>query len=229
MQIKENLEALYENMEIAAAKAGRSRQEIELVVVTKTVEAERIQEIVDLGVTDLGENRVQEFLSKVDVIRGDVRWHIIGRLQKNKVKYIIERTKLVHSLCDLGVAQEMQRLCEKRGAAMDCLIELNVAGEESKAGLAPGELAEFLDKVAPLNRVHIKGLMTVAPIAQNPEDVRGYFASMKKLFDHLAAQKRPGFEMRYLSMGMTGDYKVAIEEGANMIRVGSALFGKRNY
>ena len=227
MSIRENLQKVEESIAKSAAVSGRKAEDVTLIAVSKTIDVERILEAYEAGVRQLGENRVQEMMGKQPQLPPDIGWHLIGQLQKNKVKYIIDKVKLVHSLCSLSVAQEMQRLLEKRDTALDCLIEINIAGEETKSGLSAQELPAFLEQIAPLDRVHIKGLMTVAPFAENPEEVRKYFAEMRGLFDKLSG--RAGLEMKYLSMGMSGDYNVAIEEGANMVRVGTAIFGHRNY
>jgi len=228
MDIRENLSVIYENMEKSAARSGRGREDITLVCVTKTVSPQRIREAVALGERELGENRVQELLSKYDSIDG-ANWHLIGQLQRNKIKYILDKVKLVHSLCSLSVAEEMQRLCLKRDTHLDCLIEVNIAKEETKSGLEEEEILDFIDRIAPLDRVRVRGLMTVAPFVEDPEEVRSCFAAMRHWFERLSGRSSPSFQMEYLSMGMSGDYTVAIEEGANMIRLGSSIFGHRNY
>lgn len=225
--IKDNLEAVRQRIAASARRVGRDPGQVTLVAVTKTHPPQMIEEAVAAGALDLGENRVQELMSKIDLLPKNVRWHLIGQLQKNKVKYIIDKVELVHSLCSLSVAAEMQRLCEKRDTSIDCLIELNLAGEASKSGLLAGEIPAFLEAIAPYDRVHVRGLMTVAPIARDPEEVRPVFAAMRGWFTRLAEQQRGNLRMEVLSMGMSGDYTVAVEEGATMVRVGSAIFGSR--
>lgn len=229
MSIERNISEINKRVEAAAIRSGRSREDILLLAVSKTVDVDRIRQAVDSGLRVLGENRVQELMSKYDVINRDVDWHLIGTLQKNKVKYIIDKVKLVHSLCSMSVANEMQRLCEKNNTYIDVLIEVNVTGEESKSGIPIGEVQHFIDELRHLDRVKVKGLMTIAMYSPNPEDARPCFKELKHLFDELKAVCRDNFEMKYLSMGMSGDFEVAIEEGANMVRVGSAIFGERIY
>lgn len=223
-----NLETVKENIALAAQRAGRKESDIDLLAVTKTIPIERIKIVEDLGMHRFGENRVQEFLKKCDFFTKKTSWDIIGRLQSNKVKYIIEKINLVHSLCTKSTATEMQRLCLVKDTYIDCLVEVNVGAEGSKDGLDLSELPYFLDEIAPLDRVRVKGLMTVAPFAYDAEEVRPIFRSLKKQFDMLSARKADNFEMRHLSMGMSGDYAVAIEEGATIVRVGSAIFGSRS-
>lgn len=229
MSIKENIADIEEKIAAAAKRAGRDPKEITLLAVTKTVDLPRIREAVDAGLCELGENRVQEFMSKCDDIERNVNWHIIGTLQKNKIKYIINKVKLVHSLCSVSVAEEMQRLCEKNNTHIDVLIEVNVTGEESKSGIPILEIRAFINSISKLDRVHVKGLMTIARYSPDPEDARPCFKELKGLFEELKDRKEENFEMKYLSMGMSGDYEVAIEEGANIVRVGSAIFGERVY
>lgn len=226
--IARNLETIKANIARAAERSGRSESDIDLLVVTKTIPVERIKIVEELGIYRFGENRVQEFLKKCDFFTKKTSWDIIGRLQSNKVKYIIDNVNLVHSLCTKSTATEMQRLCQVKDTYIDCLVEVNVGAEDSKDGLSLSELPYFLDEIAPLDRVRVKGLMTVAPFAFDAEEVRPVFRSLKKQFDMLSARKADNFEMRHLSMGMSGDYEVAIEEGATIVRVGSAIFGSRS-
>ena len=229
MSIENNIEEVKKRIELAAKRANRDPKDVLLLAVTKTVDLQRIRQAVDSGLTELGENRVQEMISKYEEIDRKVDWHLIGTLQKNKVKYIINKVKLVHSLCTLSVAQEMQRLCEKNDTHIDTLIEVNVTGEESKSGVPIAEARKFIDSLADLDRVHVKGLMTIARYSPDPEESRPCFKELKDLFEELKPMKSENFEMKYLSMGMSGDFEVAIEEGANIVRVGSAIFGERVY
>ena len=193
----------------------------------KTVEVERIRQALAAGACDLGENRVQEMMEKMPQLPENVRWHMIGRLQKNKVKYIIGKTELIHSLCSLEVAQEIQRLSLKNQVWTDCLVQINIGREESKAGIEAEQLPAFLQAVSEMDHIRIRGLMAIAPIVDEPEQARPYFARMKQLFDGLEENEQ--VSRQWLSMGMSGDYQVAIEEGANLVRIGSSIFGQRDY
>lgn len=215
-----------------AIRAARERspcntQDVKLIAVTKTVPVERIREAVDNGILDLGENRVQELLDKVDHFSADVRWHLIGHLQTNKVKYIIDRIAMIHSLDSLRLAEEI----EKRSAAVNrvtpVLVQVNMAGEETKYGLRPEEVPDFLQEVSRLSHLSVQGLMTVAPFVSDAEENRPVFRRMRELQLNMAKQALPHVEMRELSMGMSNDYVIAVEEGATMVRVGSSLFGAR--
>lgn len=227
--IKNNLLEIQDKIATAAKKAGRSPEDILLLCVTKTVPADRIMQAYNCGYKAFGENRVQEYLSKVDVLPEDAQWHIIGRLQRNKIKYIAGKVTLVHSLCAENVAEEMQRICTLRDTGMDCLVEVNVTGEESKDGVEPEKLEAFLETVSNFDRIRIKGLMTIGRYSPNPEDARNVFCELREIFEKWSMVKNDHFEMKYLSMGMSGDYQVAIEEGSNIVRVGSAIFGDRIY
>ena len=209
------------------AKSGRSPEEIRLVAVSKTVEVERIRQALEAGACDLGENRVQELMEKMPQLPENVRWHMIGRLQKNKVKYIIGKTELIHSLCSLEVAQEIQRLSLRDQVWTDCLVQVNIGREASKAGVEAEQLPAFLQAVSGLDHIRIRGLMAIAPMVDEPEQARPYFARMKQLFDNL--EENAQVRRQWLSMGMSGDYQVAIEEGANLVRIGSSIFGQRDY
>ncbi len=227
--IKENLEEIRLNIKKAAEKSGRKPEDIMLLGVTKTVDCERIQELVDLGVKELGENRVQELMSKIDVIKGDVNWHLIGSLQTNKVKYIIGKVKLIHSVDSVHLAEEISRRSLKSGLVTDILLEVNAAGEESKHGFSPSELEETLNKIREFKGIRVKGLMTVAPYDENPDNNRVYFKKMRELFVDIKAKNCDNIDMTFLSMGMTNDYIEAIEEGADIVRIGTGIFGERNY
>jgi hypothetical protein len=223
-----NLETVRKKIVQAAGSAGRDPREITLIGVSKTVPAERVREAVELGVLDLGENRVQGATEKMDLLPGlGIRWHFIGSLQTNKVKYILPRVKLIHSLDRFSLAKELHARAEKLNLQANCLVEVNVAGEASKSGLSPDEVPDFVRSVvSEYPRVKIAGLMTVAPYAEDPEQVRCYFRQLKLLFDRLA-QAADGYSMTHLSMGMSNDYPVAIAEGATMVRIGTAIFGRR--
>ncbi len=189
---------------------------------------DRISEAIDLGLRNIGENRPQELMRKYDIIGSRANFHMIGHLQTNKVKYIIDKVSLIHSLDRLSLAEELQKRACKLGIIVNALIQVNIAEEDSKFGLKINEVVPFLNKVMEFDKIKIKGLMTIAPYAEDPEDVRWVFRDLRKLKEHIANMNLKNVEMNILSMGMTNDYKIAIEEGANMIRIGTGLFGKRN-
>lgn len=198
-----------------------------LIAVTKTHGPERINPLKDAGVLDIGENRVQEWLEKQDLVDSAFRLHIIGQLQSNKVKYIIERACLIHSLDRASLAEEIDRQARRAGKRMQALVEVNIAGEDSKAGLPPAEVAPFIRQFAKAPGLCIAGLMTVLPQSADPERVRPWCREMRRMFDELRGQRVEGADIRHLSMGMSGDFEVAAQEGATMVRVGSAIFGAR--
>ncbi|AEE96537.1 YggS family pyridoxal phosphate-dependent enzyme [Mahella australiensis] len=225
--IASNIDRVKERIKKAAERSGRSVDDIVLIAVTKTVDVERIKAAVNYGIKDLGENRVQELTAKYPYISDDVRWHMIGRLQTNKVKYIIDRVSLIHSVDSLKLLKEIDKRSEIANRMMDILIEVNVAGEASKGGVAVEDVIDFVKQSAVFENIRIKGLMTVAPQTDDPEIVRPYFAQMKELSFKIEKLKLDNVEMKYLSMGMSGDFEVAIEEGSNMVRIGTAIFGER--
>lgn len=227
MDIIKNFNKVKEEIAIAAAKSNRCGSDISLIVVSKNQSVEKIRPIVEENHFILGENRVQELLDKYEQLPPEVEWHLIGHLQRNKVKYITDKVKLIHSLDSLQLAAEINKRMEKTNKVMNCLIQVNVAQEESKFGISVGELFSFVEEVAKFKNLKIKGLMTIAPEVENPEDVRPVFRELKGLFDNLKDVHIPSVDIEYLSMGMTNDYKVAIEEGANIVRIGSAIFGPR--
>lgn len=226
--ISKNLEAIKKKIEVAAIKSGRLPEDIKLLAVSKTIAPEIIQQAIDLGLTELGENKVQEIMNKYDLLP-QAQWHLIGHLQTNKVKYIIDKVKLIHSVDSVKLAQEISKRAVQAGITMNVLVEINIGNEESKHGV-PIEQAEALAvEISKLDNITVKGLMTVAPFVENPEENRKYFKQMKNLFIDIASKNYNNIFMEYLSMGMTNDYEIAIEEGANIVRIGTGLFGKRNY
>lgn len=227
-QIAKNLEELHKEIEIAAGKAGRNPEEIKLVAVTKTVELERIREALEAGVNVIGENRVQEARSKYEHLPQNIEWHLIGSLQTNKVKQAVQMFDLIHSVDRAPLAEEISKQSLKLDKIMNILIQINISGEESKHGAALAEAEELVRYAAALPGVKVKGLMTIAPFVDDPEETRLVFRGLKKVQEELQAKNIPGAELNYLSMGMTNDFMVAIEEGANIIRVGSGIFGERN-
>lgn len=227
--IKNNISAIKEEIKQACLKAGRSPEEITIIAVTKTIDVERINYAVDCGLSNLGENKVQEIMDKYDTVAKGVKWNLIGHLQTNKVKYIIDKVELIHSVDSVKLAEEISRRAEKNNLIKDVLVQINVAMEETKFGINIEDAVDFVKSASVFKNIRIKGLMTIAPNYEDVEKVRPVFRQLKKKFDELAQMNIPNTEMKYLSMGMSNDYSIAIEEGANMIRVGTAIFGKRNY
>ena len=227
MSIKENLELVNARIAAAAEKSGRSKSDIKLIAVTKTHPAEMINEAVKCGITDIGENKPQEVRDKFDSVL-PVNWHLIGHLQSNKIKYIINRCCMIHSVDSIKLMDEIEQAALKHEKDMDILIQVNISGEESKQGIAPSELDDILSHAGHLTKVHVRGLMTIIPKAENG-DVNLHFANMKKLFDETKKKHYNNVSMDELSMGMSGDFEAAVEHGATMVRVGSAIFGARNY
>jgi pyridoxal phosphate enzyme (YggS family) len=226
--IRHNCERINERIAAAAIRAGRNQGDVKLIAVSKTVEAAFVKKALEYGITDLGENRVQELCDKADIIGMKCNWHLIGHLQTNKVKYIIDRIAMIHSLDSLELAAEIQKRAEKAAKRIEVLVQVNVAAEDSKFGIRPEETVEFINKLAKMGNIKVKGLMTIAPLAENPEDVRWVFANLRKLLIDITKENIDNINMDYLSMGMTNDFEVAIEEGSNMVRIGTAIFGKRN-
>jgi len=226
-----NLLEIQENIARAARKAGRRPEDITLVGVTKTIPPERIKEALALGVSNFGENRVQEFLSKYEEVIDKnltTNWHMIGHLQTNKVRFIIDKVKLIHSVDSLRLAQKINKCAEQNKCKINVLIEINIANENTKQGVLPENAMEFIEQIHQLSNIHTNGLMCIAPYVEDPEENRIHFKKMYKLFVDIQQKKMHNVDMHFLSMGMTGDYQVAIEEGANIIRVGTGLFGHRN-
>ena len=229
INLAENLKNVEETVKKAASLSGRDLKDITLVAVSKTKPAEMIKEVYDLGIRDFGENRVQEIVEKYPVLPSDIRWHLIGHLQTNKVKYIIDKVCMIHSVDSLKLAQEISRQAVKKNVTMPVLIEVNVAGEETKFGVKPSETEELIRQIARLPQIEVKGLMTVAPIVANPEENSGCFSALQQLFVDISGKNIDNVNMDCLSMGMSGDYSVAIKEGATHIRVGTGIFGARQY
>lgn len=224
-----NLEEVKNKISITAQKAGKSEKEITLIAVSKTKPVSMLQEVYDLGVRDFGENKVQEIMEKYALLPSDIRWHMIGHLQRNKVKYIIDKVSLIHSVDSLRLAEEIDKEAKKHQLIMPILIQVNIAEEESKFGLSSLEILEEIKKISRLSHVRIKGLMTVAPFVENGEDNRKYFKLMKQLSVDIMKENIDNVCMDIISMGMTGDFQTAIEEGSTMVRIGTAIFGERNY
>lgn len=227
MDIKENLEKVKVRLEAAARESGRAPDAVKLIAVTKTYPVEMMNEAIELGVTDVGENKPQEVRDKFDQVL-PVRWHLIGHLQINKVKYIIDRCCMIHSVDSIKLIDEIERLAVAHDKDMDILIQVNISGEESKSGIEPKELDEILRYAAGLKRTHIKGLMTIAPKAEFG-DAEVHFRNMKRLFDETKEKHYDNVVMEELSMGMSGDFEAAVRCGSTMVRIGSAIFGARDY
>ena len=213
----------------AASKAGKDPKDILLLAVSKTIDVPTIQEAVSIGMTSLGENKVQEILDKYEHFGKDVNWHLIGHLQTNKVKYIIDKVVLIHSVDSLKLANEIEKRAAQHNLTAEILIEVNMEKEASKFGVRPEDVYDLVCEISNLSHIRVKGLMTVAPFVENPEDNRDCFRKMRQLLVDINTKNINNVCMDILSMGMTGDYEVAIEEGATIVRVGTGIFGRRNY
>ena len=227
--VKENLKEVEEKITAACERAGRDRNEVTLIAVSKTKPMEMIEEADSAGKRDFGENKAQEMKEKHDALPDDIKWHFIGHLQTNKVKYVVGRATLIHSVDSLHLAEAIEKESEKKNLISDILIEVNVACEESKFGLKTDEVEKLVRDIAKLPHLRVKGLMTIAPFVENAEENRNIFRELKALSVDIAAKNIDNISMDILSMGMTGDYEVAVEEGATLVRVGTGIFGERNY
>lgn len=226
-QFNERLAQVKEKIRDAAIRSGRSSEDITLVAVTKTQSIETLELAYQAGIRTVGENRVQELNAKWPNFEDRFEWHLIGHLQTNKVKYIIDKVVLIHSVDSLKLAKEISKQAEKSGVVMPVLIQVNPAEEASKFGLATDEVVSLVKAASELPGIRIEGLMTIAPFVEDEAFLRQVFREMRQIFDFLKSQAMPGVNMKYLSMGMTHDFEIAIEEGANMVRIGSGLFGER--
>jgi len=227
--LEKNLKSIQDKVKDACKRSGRHPEDVTLIAVSKTKPVSMLQEIYDLGIRQFGENKVQELTDKYEKLPKDISWHMIGHLQRNKVKYLIGKTTLIHSVDSLRLAEAIEAEAAKKNCLVDVLIEVNVAGEESKFGISPEEVLPLVEQIARFRHIKIKGLMTIAPFVENAEENRQYFVKLRKLSVDIAAKNIDNVSMRILSMGMTNDYEVAIEEGATMVRVGTGIFGERNY
>ncbi|MBQ7480402.1 MAG: YggS family pyridoxal phosphate-dependent enzyme [Lachnospiraceae bacterium] len=227
--LKENLENVLKNIADSEERSGRKKGDVTLIAVSKTKPVEMIKEVYDLGVRDFGENRVQELTEKYDKLPSDIRWHLIGHLQTNKVKYIIDKAYMIHSVDSLKLANEISREAVKHSVTANILIEVNVSGEESKFGVSPEDLEDLIRKISVLPAIRIRGLMTVAPYVVDSEENRQFFIKMKQFAVDITRKNIDNVNMDCLSMGMSGDYTVAVEEGATFVRVGTSIFCERNY
>ena len=227
--LKENLAVVEENIAKACKRAGRDRSEVTLIAVSKTKPVSMLQEIYDENIRHFGENKVQELCDKIEQMPQDIHWHMIGHLQRNKVKYIVGKVALIHSVDTYRLAEEINIQAKKKNVVVPILVEVNIAEEESKFGTSAEDAMLLVSEIAQLENVQVKGLMTIAPYVENPEDNRAYFRKIKQLSVDIRNKNIDNVSMEILSMGMTGDYMVAIEEGATMVRVGTGIFGERNY
>lgn len=227
--LKENLADVEAKIVKACENSGRQRDDVTLIAVSKTKPVETLKEAYDLGVRVFGENKVQELTDKYEALPKDIQWHMIGHLQRNKVKYIVDKVAMIHSVDSFRLAETIEKEAAKKAVIVPILIEVNVAQEESKFGLKPEEVLPFIEQIADFSHIRIKGLMTIAPYVDNAEENREIFRELKKLSVDIAAKNINNVTMSVLSMGMTGDYMVAVQEGATMVRVGTGIFGARNY
>lgn len=228
--LKENYDMVAEKVRGACERSGRNPEEVTIIAVSKTKPLKDVVELSRHGVIDFGENKVQELCSKYEAIENPVRWHLIGHLQTNKVKYIVDKVALIHSVDSLKLAKQISKEAVKKQVTVPVLIQVNVAEEETKFGLeSTDEVMELVQETAKLPNISIQGLMTIAPFVDDPEDNRKYFRQLKQLFIDIDKKNFDNVTMKILSMGMTNDYEVAVEEGATMVRVGTGIFGARNY
>lgn len=231
--VTENLAEVERRICAACERAGRDRNEVTLIAVSKTKPISMIEEAINAEITVFGENKVQELVEKHDVLNGEkgfmLEWHMIGHLQRNKVNKLPGRVKMIHSVDSLRLAEEIDRQFGKAGLIADILVEVNMAGEATKFGLAPQDVESFLSEITKFSNIRVRGLMTIAPYVENPEENRKIFTDLRKLLIDMRGKNNDNSTMSELSMGMTGDYEVAIEEGATYVRVGTGIFGSRNY
>lgn len=227
--LKDNLFDVEQRIQAACDRAGRDRSEVTLIAVSKTKPESDLQEIYDQGIRDFGENKVQELCRKIENMPKDIKWHMIGHLQRNKVKYIVDQVELIHSVDSFRLAEEINIQAKKKGIVVPILVEVNIAQEESKFGVSKEDAIELVKQIAALDGVQIKGLMTIAPYVVDSEENRGYFRKIKDLSVDIENENIDNVCMDIISMGMTGDFEVAIEEGSTMVRVGTGIFGERDY
>ena len=225
----ENYNDVNEKVNAACKKVGRNRDEVTLIAVSKTKPAENIAELYEYGVRDFGENKVQEMVEKYELLPKDIRWHLIGHLQTNKVKYIVDKVHLIHSVDSVKLAEQIEKEAAKKGVIVNILVQVNVANEETKFGLDKDETIKNVEAISKFEHIRIKGLMTIAPFVEDSEENRKYFNNLKQLSVDIQKKNIDNVDMDFLSMGLSGDFETAIEEGATLIRVGTSIFGMRNY
>lgn len=226
--ISENLDNVKKRIKEASDRSPYG-QDVTLIAVSKTKPVSMIQEAYDAGIRDFGENKVQELTDKYDKLPSDIRWHLIGHLQRNKVKYIVDKVYMIHSVDSLRLAEEIEKQAEKKGVTVKILVEVNISHEESKFGIDRAQTEELLRAIALMKHLEFCGFMTVAPAVENPEEVRGVFRELKNLSIDIEGLNIDNIHISVLSMGMSGDFQVAVEEGSNMVRVGTSIFGARDY
>lgn len=222
--LEERIADVYRRITEACQRVGRKSSEVKLVAVSKEISADQIKDALAAGLRAFGENRVQDFMKKYEVLGDQVEWHFIGHLQRNKAKYLIGKVKIIHSLDNIRLAATLNRLSEVQGHPWQVLVQVNVSGEATKFGIAPSELSDFLDELRDMKGIKVCGLMTIAPYCEEPEEVRPVFRQLRELKEKME-QEKPWLELKHLSMGMSNDFEVAVEEGATLVRIGSALFG----
>lgn len=227
--IRENLVSVQKNIEKSCERAGRNAEDVRLIAVSKTKPVEALKEAYEAGCRDFGENKVQELTEKYEELPKDIRWHMIGHLQRNKVKYLVGRVYMIHSVDSVKLAEEISREAVKKNVTVPILVEVNVAGEESKFGTSVREAEMLVREIAALPGISVRGLMTIAPYVEKAEDNRQYFVNLRQLSVDIKKKNIDNVCMDVLSMGMTGDYTVAVEEGATYVRVGTGIFGERDY
>lgn len=224
-----NYNKVLNSVQDACIKAGRHKDEVTLIAVSKTHPASDIQALYDHGVRHFGENKVQELVDKYEVLPKDIKWHLIGHLQTNKVKYIVDKVHLIHSVDSVKLAEQIEKEALKKNVTVDILVQVNVANEDTKFGLDTAETLEMIEAIAKFPHIRVKGLMTIAPFVEDGEENRKYFNDLKQLSVDIKSKNIDNISMDFLSMGMSGDYPVAIEEGATFVRVGTSIFGMRDY
>lgn len=229
ISIQSNIIMIEENIEKALKRSGREGEKVELIAVTKTVDVDKINEAIDTGILNIGENKVQELEKKYELIGDKINYHMIGHLQTNKVRNIIGKTKLIHSLDSISLAKEIDKRSKNNDMITDVLIQVNVAEEESKFGLKVDDVLHFVEEILDFKNIKVRGLMTIAPNTTDEILLRSVFRTLSNLKETISRKNYSDLSMDYLSMGMTNDYEIAVEEGSNMVRVGTGIFGKRNY
>ena len=227
--LADNLQQVHANIEKACALSGRKPDEVTLVAVSKTKPVSMLQEAYDAGARVFGENKVQEIMDKYDQLPSDIKWHMIGHLQRNKVKYVVGNACMIHSVDSVRLAEAINAEAVKKGVICDILIEVNIACEDTKFGIKAEDIYDFIDEIRNFHNIKIRGLMTIAPYVDNPEDNRIHFKHLRNLLVDINSKNIDNVYMDVLSMGMTGDYEVAVEEGATIVRVGTGIFGDRIY
>ncbi|MGN0151509.1 MAG: YggS family pyridoxal phosphate-dependent enzyme [Wujia sp.] len=227
--LKDNFDEVRLNIKRACEKSGRSSDDVTLIAVSKTKPLSDIEELIQYGQTEYGENKVQELVDKYENVSTPVNWHLIGHLQTNKVKYIVDKVKLIHSVDSVHLAREIEKEAAKKNVDVDILIQVNIAHEDTKFGINENDIYDLLDEIKDMSHIHVKGLMTIAPFVENPEENRVHFRNLHQLLLDIKSKNIDNINMSILSMGMTNDYEIAIEEGSTMVRVGTGIFGERNY